>query len=293
MAAAVAAKAINFFDIENSYSKGQGIFPDGPCRIESARFGTFDFGQPGNDAVCMILQGQPLNSDGSDNGDPRVQYYPVGNGIELLSPVPKEKGLYSQIGIAADSEYDKLFGLSDFAIFMEHLKKANYDMDGAENDITVLDGMLCEVGKFTKPEYKAKTVKDTGKGIEKPDRGPRQVVVVTELLDAASFGKNGKGKATGPTKKVEPIAKGKAAAKEVGDDPEEIIMAYCEAELTDERLNEPALNFKIGVAEFAKKKLGKDADIARAAQAVFKDSFAAVLASRGWETKGNKLVKSE
>lgn len=307
------AKAINIFDDEN-FSKGQGIFPDGPTRWDSFRFGTFDFGTPGNDQVVLIGQGQPLNPDGTENGEVRPVRWgctmgrEAVNDVELVGPVKGEKGAFKGIAISESNKHGKVFGLADFAIFRDHLKAAAklnpelIDMDEAGTDITVLDGLLTEVSKFTKPEQKSKVAADTdAKGKAEPaKKAPWQVVVITELLDPKKFGKGGaKPKAKPPVEEDEDDkltkakTKTKSKAKEVSDDPDDIVAAYLDSELTDDKAGDNPLAVKIGVSAWAIKTLGKDADVAREAQSNLKENMAILLKARGWKIEKGLLAKED
>lgn len=310
------AKAINLFD-DDSYSRGQGMFPDGPTRWDSFRFGTFDYGKPGNDQIVLIGHGQPLNADGTDNGDPRVNYWSVGRDMELTNPVKGEKGTFSGLAFAESNQYGKIFGLSDFGIFVTHLKNAAklnpelVDLDEAASDITSLDGLLCETAKYAKPPKPEPKVKDDDKSAAPaPKKEPFQVIVISALLDPATFGE----KEAEPVKKsaiksgpvavaaateAKPVSKangkgtnGKATSNgEVSDDPDDIVAAYVAAKLTEDMEGEQPLGFKIGISSWATKTLGKQADVARAAQASLKDNFAGVLKANGWLVAGGKLAK--
>lgn len=281
-------QAINFFDKEN-WSSGGGFFPDGPGTILSARFGTYDFGTAGNDSVCMILTAQPMTADGKPNGDEKIQYYPVGKGVELVNPVKGEKGMYSGIGLAEDSEYDKLFRFSDFIIFMEHLEKAGYDMDAAEGDITVLDGLEVEFVKIEKAANPNKKKSKDDDGDDEKDKKPRQVVVVGALADGKKPATKGKSESKPEAKAP---AKGKDKGKaEVGDSPEEVVEAYLESILTEDNDGKQALGLKMGCAAWATKTLDKGADEARKAQAYLKENWEALLSANGWSMSGSKIVK--
>lgn len=309
------AKAINLFDDE-SYSKGQGIFPDGPTRWDSFRFGTFDYGKPGNDQLVLIGSGQPLNHDGSENGDPRIVHWGVGTDMQLVNPVKGETGTYSGIAFAESNKFGKVFGLSDFGIFITHLKNAAklnpelVDLDEASTDITSLDGLLCETAKFSKPVREARVKDDDRKEAAAAKKEPWQVVIIAALLDPETFGKEEAKPAASALKKVAPAeakpiskANGKAtngkpapAASngEVGDDPDDIVSAYVAAKLTDDMAGEQPLGFKIGVSAWAMKTLGKSGEVARAAQSALKENFAGVLKANGWALdKGGKLSKED
>lgn len=293
----MASKPINFSDMEN-YAGGEGFFPAGPARIEKARFGVFDYKKgKDNEQNVMILVAQPLNANGSDNGEARTQYYGVGKGIELVTAVKGEKGCYSQITFAEDAEYDKLWSKSDFAVFMAHLAKAQADMDEINNDITNLDGKVFEFGMYVEPARATAKVKDEDKSDDKKPKGPHQVVVVVGLVDEKAMKKAGSGKAKGKEKEEEAEEKPKSkdkggkGKKEVSDDAEEIVQAYIEAELNDSLDGEAALGFKLGIADYAKKTLGKDADVAKAAQAELKENFGTYLKTAGWSLDGSKLSK--
>jgi hypothetical protein len=298
------AKAINIFDDDN-FSKGQGIFPDGPTRWESFRFTTFDFGTPGNDQAVLLGMGQPLNPDGSDNGEVRPVRWGCttkdGKGdVELVNPVKGEKGTFKGIAISESNKHGKLFGLADFSIFREHLKNAAklnpelLDMDEAGTDITVLDGLVTEVAKYTKPENKKQVAADDDKpkGSEKKAE-PWQVVIISEILDPKTFGKGGAKKKAAP-KEAEEEAPKKKSKKEVelSDDPEEIVEAYLNAELTEDKEGEAPLGVKVGVSAWALKK-GKEGDVAREAQSLLKANWAALLKSKGWSIADGKLSKDE
>src|SRR5216684_988284 len=188
---------IDVFNIEESYGGGQ-VFADGLYRIETSRFGFFDFLKPGNEALCMIQVLQSLDAKGNDQGDAIVQYWPVGDKdrdgtvtVEPCTPVKGEKGLYAQIRLTEANTHDKLFQFSDFAIYMQHLKKAGYDMDAAGNDITSLDGTVTELGRTIKPEKKRSAIAIAEEGDDPNTRpkGPREVIVVTSIPKAAAKGR--------------------------------------------------------------------------------------------------------
>lgn len=282
--------AVSIFDFENSYSKGAGFFPDGPARIETARFGTFDYGKPGADKNVLILMCQALAANGEDSGEVRPIYYGLGSGVDLITPIKNEKGMYSQIAIAEDSEHDRIFGLCDFAMLMDSLSKhagANFDCDGAENDICELDGLTVEFVTHVKPNTSKKPKKDADGGKEAPEKA-YSVLLFAEILgkgDVKVTPKKGadKGKA-----KDEPKSK---KAKEVGDGAEDIVEAYLDANLTDDANGGQVLSFKMGISAYAKKTLNKSADVAKEAADMLKENFDALLTSRGWKVDKNKLVQ--
>jgi len=280
--------AISFFNPDNWSQGGGGIFTDGRYRI-TARFGTYDFGKAGEDRNVGIIIYQPINEKGKAEGETKTQYYSLGKGIDLCNPVKGEKGMYSGIEFAEDAEFDKLWGGADFVIFLQHLKDAGYDVDAADDDITVLDGLEGDFAKFAVPG-RVRKYKDKKTGEDK--EGPYEVIVCTGLDKKASGKSADKGKAA----KEEPKAKdkGKAAKKdaEVGDDPEEIVDAYLEANLNDDAEGSGSLVFKMGITKYATKELDKSADVARAAQALLKENFDELLSAKGWEVNNSKLARA-
>src|SRR5216684_8628815 len=276
---------IDVFNIEESYGGGQ-VFADGLYRIETSRFGFFDFLKPGNEALCMIQVLQSLDAKGNDQGDAIVQYWPVGDKdrdgtvtVEPCTPVKGEKGLYAQIRLTEANTHDKLFQFSDFAIYMQHLKKAGYDMDAAGNDITSLDGTVTELGRTIKPEKKRSAIAIAEEGDDPNTRpkGPREVIDVKATPATAS------GKTNGKAKKP--------------DDPETIVANYLvENALTEDNEADgtPFLIHRMALSKYASKDLALPAETVREVMAIYNDDaqLGAILTAAGWEKDGKFLRKS-
>jgi hypothetical protein len=301
---------IDIFDTEASYGGGGTYFADGLYRIESSRFGYFDFKKPGNEALCLILAVQPLDAKGADEGELQVQYWPIGDTdkqgtrtVEPCTPVKGEKGLYAQIRLTEANTHDKLFAFSDFAIFMQHLKKAEYDMDAAGNDITALDGLVAEFGKVVKAAKKQSAVAIAEEG----DKGgapaqPKEVIVITSIPRVPAKGQ-AKGTPLAANKVIDVKAEkvpdkpaGKGKAKEL--DPEQIVADYLvENALTEENEADgtPFLIHRMALSKYVSKDLALPAEAVRAVMAIFNDEaqLGAILTAAGWERAGKLIIKSK
>lgn len=305
----MAREPLNIFDVDGAYAAG-GFFADGLYRIEQARFTYYDFNQPGKPRLCMSLALQAI-VDGKDTGDVKMQYWGVmdqdkeGNKtVEPCSTVKGEKGFWSQIRLTENNKHDKLFGYSDFAIFMTNLKKVGkFDMDAAGNDITSLDGITAEFGKVadtSKPKVKTAVeeaeMTDEEKAAEKKksDRGPREIIVVVDIPTKGKTDKKDKA-----DKKEEKSEKTPAKSKKGSDEDtaEEIILEFLkEGVLTsDNEEGTPLFTHKMAMGTFLRKTKKFDADRTEAVMEVFNDSkqLSAILTSEGWELDGKVIKKSE
>src|SRR6266851_1565988 len=296
---------IDVFNIEESYGGGQ-IFADGVYRIETSRFGFFDFLKPGNEALCLIQTMQSLDARGNDQGEPIVQYWPVGDKdrdgtvtVEPCTPVKGEKGLYAQIRLTEANTHDRLFQFSDFAIYMQHLKKAGYDMDAAGNDVTNLDGLVAEFGRTVKPEKKrsAIAIAEEGDDPNAKPKGPREVIVVTSIPKAPAKGKPLAAKDSLTSKVIDVKAtqvtvSGKTNSKpKKQDDPETIVVNYLvENALTEDNEAEgtPFLIHRMALSKYASKDLALPAETVREVMAIYNDEaqLGAILTAAGWEKDG-------
>lgn len=279
----MAKKLIRVF-AQDTYSGGGTFFNDGLYRIEKSQFVKYDFngsakGKDGDGLVCLALSLQPVDKDGKDAGEPAVQYWSVGDEFSI-----EDKGK----SIQSTGQYETIWKLCDFAVFVEHLGKAGFDRDAMEdeNDISVLAGQIMEFGKVPSPRTQ-QTPKDDDEGGKKKNF-PKQVVVVTDANPL-------KGKETGKVK-------GKAAAAAVGgkskgsDDHEDILQAYLAEKVLVEK-NEAdgvdKLSARMGIRKYVEGK-GGDADTVKAVSALFNDDkvLKAILQSADWTINGNSIVKA-
>lgn len=265
-----------------SYGGGGSYFTDGTYRIDEARFVKFDFqgqmgGKDGSGIACLCLKMQQLDKDGSDVGEQVVQYWGTGDDV-----VVKNKGHE----IDLEGQYQTLWALCDFALFVEYLGKAGFDRDALaeENDIAMLDGQVMEFGKIPHPRNKPGDEGKDGKDGKK--KGPKQLIVVTAIPDAkpAAAGKKG----------AAPAKKGAAApAAKKNADVEDMLGKYlAEAVLVtkNEAKGLEKIQARMGISRFVQAN-GGDADLVKSVTTAFNDPTVLdpILESAGWVTKGTKI----
>lgn len=278
----MAKELLRLFNPE-SYGGGGSYFTDGTYRVNEARFVKFDFqgamaGKDGSGIACLALKLQQLDKDGGDVGDELIQYWGTGDDVVI-----EGKGH----SIALDGQYQTLWALCDYALFIEYLGKAGYDRDAMaeENDIAVLDGQVMEFGKIPHPRNKPGDEGKEGKDGKK--KGPKQLIVVTSIPDAKPAGKKG---AAAPAKKA-----GAAAPKKNADaDAQDMLGKYL-AEVVLVTKNEAKgiekLQARMGIGRFVQAN-GGDADVVKAVTTAFNDAAVLdpILESAGWVTKGTKIT---
>jgi len=283
---------IRIFNMNESYGGGGTFFNDGTYRITKARFVMFNFNKEGGDeACCLQLTLQPLDGSGRDNGEPVVQHWPLekrGDG----NYEPINKGLC----VGSIGEYPTIWKLSDFAIFMQHLQKAEFDMDKYEEDgeINVLEGLVAEFGKYTKPSGPNAPVAVDDEGKPKRAAQPYQVVVITHIPKA--------GKGMGAAKAKEVAAgktNGKAAAEPATNgsfDAEGKLAEYLAANVfTDDYADKgiKVMQARMGITKWMSK---QDADVedTKKVLAVFNDKkqMGPILEAAGWLQDGDTFKKA-
>jgi len=301
-----AKQSFNPFDTDSSFAGGGSIFTDGTYRVELSAFTEFDFkGGPKKITPCFSWQLQQLDSGGKDVGDVSIQYWPVtpigdpDSTVEMVDPIKGNKGCFDSCVPREGAEYDKIWGGSDYKLFLDKLKAAweesghDWDQVTSASDFT---GLVCEMGKIeVKQVDRAPRDTDDRKSTAKQRTGPRQVVVVTKIEPEETKASKGRSKKEEPDEK--PVKKGSSKTKDVSDKPEDIVEAYIDREL-NVKDNYDGINLvqvKLGIARFAAQTLDKDAEIATAAKEYFDENMKAILKGIGWEldSKGKTLKKSD
>lgn len=273
----------------DSFAGGGTFFNNGPYRLEEALFVKYDFngkapGKDGNGLTCLSAKLQPLDKDGVDAGEQVVQYWSVGDDAEIV-----DKGK----SIELKGEYPTVWKLSDFAIFVDHLGKAGFDLDAMEdeNDISVLNGLVGEWGKIPSPRNQSNKKKDEDGGEDKK-KGPQEVVVVISVQDTTK--KKG-GKAAG--KPAPAAGKSKPAAKDDAVDLEEVLTGFLVKDiLTDKNAKGiDKLQVRMKLMTHAQKVLSMDAEAAKALAKLYnnQDTLGAILESAGWTMDANSISKAE
>lgn len=287
---------VNVFDLEASYAGGGSFFSKGRYKFESVYYCEFDFNgkaKPGEEAPALCIELQGLDADGDAVGESKPQFWPIrGEGVELANPIKGQKGSYASLKLTG--KFDTLMKGGEFYVFMENLRKAEFDMDSNDNDITVLNGLDCNMDTIPDPydSGKAKetdTTKDGGK--KKKDYGPRQIPVVVEITDAKPAGKKKAGKADAEEKP----AAGKGKDKKSKDlDANGLLLKYIEDEMDGakekEETTRPLMRMELG--KWITGTMDLDAEKAREVQALVNDDdeLAAALKSFGWKLKGKAIT---
>lgn len=270
-------RIVNVFS-QDSFSGGGTFFNDGLYRVEKSRFVKHNYGKEGGAEYTVLMQElQPVDKDGKDSGEAKVQYWSVGDGFE-----PNDKGK----NLEATGDRDTIWNLSDFGVFHTQLGKAGLDMDKFEedNDISALEGEVMQYGKVPSPRTQTAKADDEDKPSKKNNL-PRQIVVVTDAHPLST-------KNTGGTKtKAAAASAGSKSTK--SDENVETLQSY----LTEKVLiakNEDGIELlqaRMGL----KKYVGDDQDKVKAVSALMKDEkvLKSILASEGWTLDGDVIKKEE
>lgn len=285
---------------------GGATFVPGDYEVTRSRFTYFDFAGQAKETLCFMQELQPL-ANGKPEGEVQTKYWSLmdtdkkGNRtVEPCNPVKGEKGMFSAVRMTENNTHDQLFKFSNFAIFMEHLKKIpDFDTDTMGNDITSLDGNRFEYGIFvSKTQGKTKTAIEAA---EEGEGGDKKAAAKRESYDiivpvAVVTSKGGKGKAADkPAAKetAKPAAKG---GKAKSDDPLTLIEEFVNDEVMVEA-NEGGvtrISQRLKLGTWLKKKGYEIAQI-RDITAKFNDddTLGALLNANGWECDADSITQSE
>lgn len=274
---------VNVFDLEGSYAGGGEFFKDGRYGVVESFYAMFDFmgkAKKGEEATALCLELQPKDEDGEDVGKPVIQWWPIrGDGVELANPIKGKKGAFASLILTGD--YDTLMRGGEFYVFMDHLRKAEFDMDSYDNDITVFEGQDWLMGKTPDTYEKA--------GGDDKKKKARMIVVVTDAnAGGAKKSRSAKGSGGSPSPKNDAGSKkaSKSKVKPEDMDAEQLLSKYIEDELAGaknpEETTRPILRMDIG--KWITGPLDLAAEQARAVQKLVNDDNAltAALKQFGW-----------
>jgi len=267
-----------------------GLFSPGAYVIKDAKFVKFDFagkvpGKGGDGLVCLCCKIQGLDKDGNEVGEELTQYYSVGDDFDIV-----DKGK----SIEATGQYETIWKLSDYAIFVEMAGKAGFDRDkfDDENDITVLEGVVADWARIASPREGTRKVKgEDGKVKEYPN----EITVMTKVHQAPDK----KGTAKGKDKPAATSkANGSAAAAATNgsaQDPEEVVQAFLAKKvLLDKNAGGiDKLQARMNLNSYVQKELGGDADMVQKVAKCFNSKLEDFLTSAGWGLKGQDIVRVE
>lgn len=275
-------ESIKVFDLENSYGGGGGgsYFVPGLYRVESSLYVMYDFnGHAKVPAACLRQELQPLNSARENAGEVKTQYWPAGNDVEI-----RNKG--KEIALTENSQQETLWRLSDLCVYLDCLKKAEFDVDALidDNDITALTGLVAEFGMIKDPKEDL----PLRPGAPAPDPkkknfGPKQIVVVTSVPAAPAS----KGKAKPGSKKEAP--KEQAEAKDFAGAMREYLKSTVLKDKEEEGIS--VMQARVKLRNWVPKEF-PDGDDAKAVMEIYKDEkqLSAVLKPLGWIIDGEDLA---
>jgi hypothetical protein len=288
---------------------GGSIFIAGPYRVEVCDFRMYDFKKPGNDALCLYMNLQPLDADGNDEGEAVERYWPLNEKtrdgkimVEAITPVKGRKGAWSQIRFTEDNQHGKIYAKSDFGYFLEHCAKAEVDMDAVGNDITAFESQTFEFGLFNKPATAKTAVEEAeGDGDDKKPNYPKQTVIITGTVEKKGKKTAAKGKSAKDDDEDEKPAKKSGAKAKKPAGPEALVLEYLESEVcTEDNESEGVghLDHKLALSKWLAKEKGLDPDDVKAAMKVYndvEDGLPALLTTLGWSynKKTKEITKDE
>jgi len=132
-------KAVNFGETED-FEVGGGLI-QGELTWHNPRFEMFNYGGKGPSIPAFAVELEP------EEGEEVTQYYSIGNS-EDWSPSKDGKKIV-KIGKA-----DKLSSSSNFFQLIKSLKDAGWPKGKATDDVSVYDGMKCNMARVSQPERK-------------------------------------------------------------------------------------------------------------------------------------------
>lgn len=304
------ARKFNPFDTDSSFAGGGSKFKSGRYRVESSAFCLFDFGKGADsNTPCLSFELQEIDpKSGKDLGDSKMQYWsvtPMGdkdNTVELVEPIKGKKGGFDAVIPAEKSEYDKLWGGSDYNRFIKAVKQAYMEANEDFDDVSGasdFNGKVFEMSTIELKNTNTNNVVDDEqkKGAKKPQRDTRSVVTVTEMVaegKAAAKKKAAKDDDDEPEEK--PAKKGAAKSKtpDVGDEPDDICVAFMENQLgEDAKEGISLMNVKLALGKYATKVLDKDAEVADNAVEHFGQNLKRLFKAGGFTMEGKTITKND
>ncbi len=176
----------------SEFQEGGGLF-QGEATWRNPRFEVFDYKGSGQSSPGLVVDLEP------DEGDTLMQFWSAGNADDWTPSKDGKK-------LIATGKATKLSKSSNFYILLNSLVEAKFPEDKMEDDVSIYEGMRCNMVRIPAPERK---------GLQQKERKYDPTILVVDSIITLPWEAESKGKGSG---------KGKTESDGVSEKATEVVL---------------------------------------------------------------------